>query len=804
MLVVLLTVSLGVLVYIYGGYLLALKLLVWIRGSRPIQRAPITPPLTLIISAYNEAAVIRKKIENALALDYPADRREIVVISDASDDGTDAIVKQYGSQGVRLLRQTERRGKTAGLNAALPTVRGDIVVFSDANAMYREDALRMLARNFADANVGCATGEARYLPGANAVSDVGERLYWNYEMQIKRLETALGSMVGGDGAIYAIRKSLWQTLPDNAINDFLNPLQIVAAGWRAVYEPDAVCFEETAGGTRAEYRRRVRIVSRSWRAVFQARGVLNPLRVGSFAWSLLSHKVLRWLSGLFGVIAGLSALGLYLDVAQQWPVAGVTFFLLAAALMTSVPIVRRGIAMLGYFAVINVASLVGMTKGSLGQVSGVWTTARTVTSGTRLAEGGMTVPAGPLLLAGVCLAFVIVAMLVPLGWQRTSTVIFWGSGAAIAYVYLIYPAFLALLRPIANKPVEKAPIEPTVCLFIPANNEAAVIHAKLRNAIAIDYPANRLDIVVASDGSLDGTNDIVRRFAPRVRLLEFSPRRGKIAAINEGMRSVTADIVVFSDANTFLETDAIRALVRNFADPVVGAVSGDVALVGERADLGRSEDLYYIYERWLQQAESDIGSMIGADGALYAIRRELFVPPADDTILDDMAIPMAVVRVGRRVVFEATARAYEQGSQTAMEEFARKARVIAGAMQFMSRRQSWVPLRSPQAILSLMSHKGMRWLSPAFVTGTFATSIVLADVSYGYAAAAVVQGLLFACGLAGCVPAARRVGFLALAHYFCLVQVAAGVGFVRGLTGAQSVLWRRFERVPAAASVSST
>lgn len=803
MLVLLLSISLGVLVYIYGGYLLALKLLVRIRGARPIRRERITPPLTLIISAFNEAAIIRKKIENALALDYPADRREIVVISDASDDGTDDIVRQYESQGVKLFRQPERCGKTAGLNAALPTVRGEIVVFSDANAMYREDALRMLVRNFADASVGCATGEARYLPGANAVADVGERLYWSYEMQIKRLETALGSMVGGDGAIYAIRKSLWRTLPENAINDFLNPLEIVAAGWRAVYEPEAVCFEETAGGTRAEYRRRVRIVSRSWRAVFQARGVLNPLRVGFFAWSLLSHKVMRWLSWLFGAIAGLSALGLYLDVARQWPVTAVTLFLLTAALLISLPIARRSIAMLGYFAVINVASLVGVTKGTIGQVSGVWTTSRSMPS-TRLPDGGITVPAGPLLLAGMCAAFVVLATSVPLGWQRTDNVIFWGSAAALAYVYLIYPALLALVRPIANKPVQKARIEPTVCLFIPAHNEAAVIHAKLRNSIAIDYPADRLDIVVASDGSVDDTNAIVGRFAPRVRLLEFSPRRGKIAVINEGMRSIAADIVVFSDANTFLETGAVRELVRNFADPTVGAVSGDVALVGERADLGRSEDLYYVYERWLQQAESDIGSMIAADGALYAIRSELFVPPADDTILDDMAIPMAVVRAGRRVVFDATARAYEQGSQTAMEEFARKARVVAGAMQFMSRRQSWVPLRSPQAVLSLMSHKGLRWLSPSFVAGTFVTSILLADLSWGYSTAAALQGLLFVCGLAGCIPAARRVSFLALAHYFCLVQVAAGVGLVRGLTGAQSVLWRRFERVPTAASVSTS
>ena len=798
-----LSISIGALLYIYGGYLLALKALVMIRGARPIAQAPITPSLTLIISAYNEAAVIRKKIENALALDYPPDRREIVVISDASDDGTDEIVSEYASSGVRLFRQPERRGKTAGLNAVVPNVHGDIVVFSDANAIYREDALRMLARNFADPRVGCATGEARYIAGSDAAADVGERLYWNYEIQVKRLETALGSMVGGDGAIYAIRKSLWQTLPDAAINDFLNPLQIVAAGWRAVYEPEAVCFEETAGGTRAEYRRRVRIVSRSWRAVFQAPGVLNPLRVGMFAWSLLSHKVLRWLSGLFAVLAALSGLGLYLKISPHWPVTSVAVFLLAVGVLIALPPVRRSVAMLGYFAVINAASIVGLTKGTVGRVSGVWAPSRTADTALPPARG-LTVPTGPILLLGAGLTLATIVTFVPLGWQSTSRLIFWGSASAIAYVYLFYPVMLALVRPFAARPVRKASIEPTVCLFIPAHNEASVIQAKLRNALALDYPMDRLDIVVASDGSSDGTNDIVRQFSPRVQLLAFSLRRGKIATINEGIRSVHSDIVVFSDANTFLETDAVRSLVRNFADPAVGAVSGDVALVGERADLGRSEDLYYVYERWLQQAESDIGSMIGADGALYAIRRELFAPPADDTILDDMAIPMAVIRAGRRVVFETAARAYEQGSQTSTEEFARKVRVVAGAMQFMSRRESWVPLRSPQAVLSLISHKGLRWLSPTFVSGTFATSIFLSGTSYGYATAAVTQGMLFACGLAGCVPAIRHLGLFALAHYFCLVQVAAAIGFIRGLTGAQSVLWRRFERVPAAASISST
>jgi cellulose synthase/poly-beta-1,6-N-acetylglucosamine synthase-like glycosyltransferase len=280
-------------------------------------------------------------------------------------------------------------------------------------------------------------------------------------------------------------------------------------------------------------------------------------------------------------------------------------------------------------------------------------------------------------------------------------------------------------------------------------------------------------------------------------LLDFQPRRGKIAVINDGMKSVTSDIVVLSDANTFLEPDAIRALVQCFADPTVGAVSGDVMLVGKRADLARSEDLYYWYERWAQHSESVIGSMIGVDGALYAIRRDLFTSPADDTILDDMAIPMAVIRAGYRVVFEPTARAYEQGSASALEEFSRKIRVTAGAVQFLARSDSAVPLGAWQSLLSLFSHKALRWLSPVFATAAFLASLFLARSSASYALAAIVQSAILLFGIAGCVPRLRRNSVVAFMHYFCLVQAAAGVGLFRGLSGGQSVRWRRFSRVPA-------
>jgi cellulose synthase/poly-beta-1,6-N-acetylglucosamine synthase-like glycosyltransferase len=374
------------------------------------------------------------------------------------------------------------------------------------------------------------------------------------------------------------------------------------------------------------------------------------------------------------------------------------------------------------------------------------------------------------------------------------------SVLALGYIYAGYPTLLALLRLLAKKPVQRGDREPDVCLFITANDEEGVIEAKLQNALALDYPAGRLDIVVASDGSIDATNTIVRRYAPRVRLLDFAQRRGKIAAINQGMADVASEIVIFSDANTFLAADAVRMLVRNFHDAAVGVVSGDVALIGERAALGHSEDLYYQYERWVQRCESEIGSTIGADGALYAIRRRLFVPPQDDTILDDMAIPMAVIRSGHRVIFDDAARAVEQGCQSAREEFARKARVVAGAVQFITRSDSAVPLQSPQVILALLSHKALRWLSPVFASCAFLAALVLAQQWNAYAIAAIGQGSLVVLGIAGCAPALRRRNVVAVAHYFCLVQAAAAVGFARGVLGRQSVLWRRFARAQSQSS----
>ena len=388
-------------------------------------------------------------------------------------------------------------------------------------------ALLKLARNFADPEVGCVTGEARYLSGGHNAADVGERVYWDYEIQIKRLETALGSMVGGDGAIYAIRRPLWRELPSNAINDFLNPLQIVEAGWRGVYEPEAICYEETAGGTRTEYRRRVRIVSRSWRAVFQAAGVLNPLRVGLFTWSLVSHKLLRWLSGAFVALAMISSAILVVPFAEREPWALVSLIAAVAAVLALTPRGRRLTAMAVYFGTIYVASLVGVVKGSFGQVSGIWTTPRLDASAASH-RPGLLVPVG-LLMHIALAALVAVGFLLyrsrPTG--ELASMLFWTSSGALAYVYVGYPSLLAVIRLFAGRQVSRADIEPSVCVFITANDEAEIIAAKLHNTLALDYPADRLTVIVASDGSVDATNDVVRGVHAQGGVARIHPAAGK-------------------------------------------------------------------------------------------------------------------------------------------------------------------------------------------------------------------------------------------------------------------------------------
>lgn len=791
---ILASVCLLILVYIYLGYPAVMWTIVRMRGEKPVHRDPThRPTVTLVISAFNEAFVMESKLANALALDYPEDRLAIVVVSDASDDGTDGIVERFASPRVRLWRQPERQGKTAGLNAVMPSLDSEIVVFSDANAMYEPDAVTKLMRSFADPAVGCVVGEARYTDDSHSSAGRGENAYWSYEIRLKRLESAVGSMVGGDGALYAIRRALWRPLPTAAINDFLNPLQIVDAGYRVVYDGEAVCYEEPADDVRREIARRVRIVSRSWAAVFLVPSVLNPFRTGLFAFSLLSHKVLRWFSALWliGLVVGTLGSTLPWVLSHEPLLLAVTGACLALAALA--PPIKRMIGLLSYFFLVQWASLVGLLKGTFGFTSAVWTPPRHLSRVHGEREPLALHPLAVLpvvLLVGVAAAGALTG-----GVVSMLRLVFWTTVGLVAYAYVFYPLALAALLPFARRPIQSGRYHPRVALLITANDEASVIDAKLRNSLLCEYPHDRLQIVVASDGSVDATNAIVGRYAPQgVRLLAFPERRGKMAAMNAAIEHIDADIVVMSDANVMLQPDAMAHLAGVFADARVGAASADVVLQGQRASLDWSEDLYYRYERWLQRAESQLGSMVGVDGGLFAVRRSLYVAPPDDTILDDVAIPMEVARLGYRVVMVSAATAYEDGSVSAAQEFGRKARIVAGAVQFLRTPASRVGSDRVQLLLTLFSHKILRWFSPVGALIAVLSGTLLAFTSPFYLVLASSYVAVILAGLLGMNGTFRRFRPIGLGYYFCLMQVAALAGLVRGFTGRQRVTWRRFAR----------
>ena len=366
-----------VIAYVYIGYPTILWLLTRVYERKEIRKSDVAPTVTLIISAYNEERVIGRKLENSLDLDYPRERLQIMVVSDASSDATDRIVESYRDQGVRLLRMPSRGGKTVGLNAAMNILTTDIVFFSDANILYQKDVIRLMASNFADPAVGCVSGDSRYTSGGNSAANVQEIGYWGYERFIRALESRLGSTVGGDGAILAIRRTLYTPLSRDAINDFITPLQIVAKGYRAIFEPTAAGLEEPAGGFMREFRRKRRIVNRSWHGLMGVPAVLNPRRVGLFAWQVVSHKMLRWLVLpllLLGVAAAAGGVGsAWLGRAIMWSFLGS----LVLALMGAMVPQRSGkLATLThaalYFYVTNIAATLGIVAALTGKVEVTW------------------------------------------------------------------------------------------------------------------------------------------------------------------------------------------------------------------------------------------------------------------------------------------------------------------------------------------------------------------------------------------------------------------------------------------------
>jgi cellulose synthase/poly-beta-1,6-N-acetylglucosamine synthase-like glycosyltransferase len=332
-----------------------------------------------------------------------------------------------------------------------------------------------------------------------------------------------------------------------------------------------------------------------------------------------------------------------------------------------------------------------------------------------------------------------------------------------------------------------------------AYNEALSIEARLENLLSLDYPADRLEILVGSDGSTDDTVERARRYQPfGVRVQPFTHRRGKPAVLNALVPHASGDIVLFADARQRFEPATLRAIVADFNDASVGAVSGELML--ETADAavhaGQGAALYWRYEKMIRSAESRTDSTVGATGAIYAIRRSLFVTIPDDTLLDDVVIPLRIVQQGYRVVFEPAARAFDYASTTAQQEFGRKARTIAGTFQLFSRERWLFDPRRNRLWFATMSHKGLRLLLPALHASALAANVVAAGV-WPYQWLLAAQTVFYTAALAGAIQrrGRHRVKLFTVPYTLCLLCWADLVGFYRFIANRQPVTW---ERLPSA------
>lgn len=289
--------SLALLFYIYFGYPLLASAVAKL-ANRPVGKSEdYQPSVSILIAAYNEASDIEATLRNKLAMDYPKDKIELLVISDESEDGTDDIVRKV-AQGaafpIRLFRQVPRQGKTAGLNTLVPEALGDIILFSDANSQWDAQAVSRLCSNFADPDVGYVTGKMVYVNDDGSLVGDGCSAYMKYENWLREQETRIGSVVGVDGGIDAMRKTLYQPLNADQLPDFVQPLKVVEMGYRVVYESRALLKEEALNDSDSEFSMRVRVSLRALWALKDMKHLMNPLTDPVFAWQLTSHKLLRY------------------------------------------------------------------------------------------------------------------------------------------------------------------------------------------------------------------------------------------------------------------------------------------------------------------------------------------------------------------------------------------------------------------------------------------------------------------------------------------------------------------------------
>lgn len=373
---------------------------------------------------------------------------------------------------------------------------------------------------------------------------------------------------------------------------------------------------------------------------------------------------------------------------------------------------------------------------------------------------------------------------------------FWLSIIIIFYAYIGFPLVLAIFGALRNRKVHKECITPSVSLIIAAYNEEDGIAKKLDNSLQLEYPPDQLEIIVVSDGSDDRTESIVKGYADRGIKLMCLPRRGKIFALADAVSISNSEILVFSDANTHYHRGSILSLVSNFADPEVGGVCGNQVHTDRlnNDNTADGEKLYWSYDKWLKKMETLTGSIVSADGAIYAIRRELFRFPESTAVTDDFAISTGVITQGYRLVFESDALAAEDAMSGVKEEFGRKVRIMNRGLRGVCLRKNLLnPFNYGFYSLVLFSHKLLRRLVPLFLLSLFAASLFLSRENQSYFYILMAQILFYAWAGISYMLRNTQVGKLKIFYipfFYCLANAASLVAIIKLLSGTRIERWQ--------------
>jgi len=370
--------SLVLILYVYIGYPALLAAISPFFPSKSIDPG-FQPFITILICAYNEESGIREKLQRTLELEYPADKFEILVVSDGSSDATEEMVRSFSDTRVRLMRTTLRKGKTNAQNEGVRACKGEVIVFSDATTIYHPKALSYLAANYQDREVGAVSGRYQYFDeNGNSPTGVGTIAFWNYENKIKRLQSRIMTITGCCGCIYSVRRDAYTELPPDIISDLVQPLHTIRKGYRVVFEDRALAYEATTESHQQEFNMRVRVITRAMRGILSVRGLLNPLTNSWISFQLISHKILRWCVPfyLLGLLAGNILL---LDIPFFQGIFGLQAAFYLFALMALVIPLHRAWKILGiplYFCTINIAAFVSVIELLRGRKYVVWETVR--------------------------------------------------------------------------------------------------------------------------------------------------------------------------------------------------------------------------------------------------------------------------------------------------------------------------------------------------------------------------------------------------------------------------------------------